>query len=841
MKSIGMKLTLLVICGLLIAIIVTTGVSIIIASNVITSEELSKMQTSADLESNKIDTWLMLQEANMITLANMISTDLELDPESMRPGFAKLIEDNESYSDVYMGFPDNTAVMGSGFPIENEYYWWKATERIWYKLAVSDINRAHVTSPYVDVSTGLLCITVSHAVVQDGVIVGVVGADVTIPELENIVMNVSIDGEGKAMLLSPDGEMIVSPDGYGPVDNEFLNITEINGGKFTGLWNHIRSSKEAILTDSMDGLKNYHATSTITSTGWFLVAIMNESVVTRPIINLLFVIIPISFGITLIMALVMFLAVSRLITKPIKSLAEIAGNVAHGNLNVNISAKSRDEIGQLSESFAEVVRIIHTLVQELKDMGHAFSVDGDIDVKADDSMFSGSYKEVVGAVNDLVGGIVSDVLMLMEAMNEFGKGNLSTEIKKMPGKKVIINENLNTLRANIQSVSNDINQLAENVIIGNLSYKIEESRYSGDWRALTINMNKVMDAVYEPTNEIESVLKNVAMGLFDKRVNGNYQGDFLNMKNAVNTTIANMTSYIEEISSVLQKLSKNRLDQEIDRDYVGSFSIIKDALNNIFVTLNNVIGEIASAAEQVNFGAKSISDSSMTLAQGASDQAASVGRLNDMVEVISDTTSLNGENAEKAETLSVGSKSNAEKGDKDMQNMLVAMEGIKDSSEKITKIIKVTEEIAFQTNMLALNAAVEAARAGEHGKGFAVVAGEVRSLASRSQTAAKETAALIEESILRVDEGTQIAGKAAEAFRIIIDDVSKVADIITEIADASQKQLSAVSQVTEGLAQITEVVQQNSASSEETASASQQLSSQSDIMKNLVSVFAMKR
>jgi len=275
----------------------------------------------------------------------------------------------------------------------------------------------------------------------------------------------------------------------------------------------------------------------------------------------------------------------------------------------------------------------------------------------------------------------------------------------------------------------------------------------------------------------------------------------------------------------------------------GFVEIVQDITNleNTIEKLNELLLNISTAADQVSAGAKSISENSMALAHGTSEQASSIEELNATIATISESTLRNAESAKTAEKLSDHSKGSATKGDEDMKNMLASMEGIKESSEKITKIIKVIDDIAFQTNLLALNAAVEAARAGEHGKGFAVVAEEVRSLAGRSQTAAGETAELIEESINRVSEGTNIAGETAEALRDIVDDVSKVADIITDIAASSGEQASAIGQVTEGLSQITDVVQSNSATSEESAAASEQLSSQAETLNNLVIEFKMNK
>ena len=257
--------------------------------------------------------------------------------------------------------------------------------------------------------------------------------------------------------------------------------------------------------------------------------------------------------------------------------------------------------------------------------------------------------------------------------------------------------------------------------------------------------------------------------------------------------------------------------------------------------MNGALLEMRMAADQVAGGAKNVSDASVSLSQGAAEQAASVEQLSASIAEISSQTKSNAENAEHANGLTQEACDQAAVGDADMQAMLEAMEAINHSSENISKIIKVIDEIAFQTNILALNAAVEAARAGQHGKGFAVVAEEVRNLAARSAKAAKETTDMIEDSIKKVEGGREIAGKTAEALRTIRSQVNQVTELVAGIAKASQEQRLALEQINQGVLQVSQVVQGNSATSEEAASASQELSAQADRMQETAGRFRLEQ
>lgn len=289
-----------------------------------------------------------------------------------------------------------------------------------------------------------------------------------------------------------------------------------------------------------------------------------------------------------------------------------------------------------------------------------------------------------------------------------------------------------------------------------------------------------------------------------------------------------------------RKMAEGDLDINIDIQTKDEIGVLAKAFSTMAEKVNLAMTEINAASEQVAAGSNQVSDSSMSLSQGATEQASSIEELSASIEEIASQTKLNASHANEANIKSSEAKVHATRGNQQMALMLNSMSEINESSTNISKIIKVIDEIAFQTNILALNAAVEAARAGQHGKGFAVVAEEVRNLAARSAKAAKETTDLIEGSMVKVETGTKIANETAKALEEIVSSIETVTSLIDDISVASNEQSLGVEQINEGINQIGNVVQSTSATSQETAAASEELSSQAELLKSQVARFKLK-
>ena len=439
-------------------------------------------------------------------------------------------------------------------------------------------------------------------------------------------------------------------------------------------------------------------------------------------------------------------------------------------------------------------------------------------------------------------GISKPVKKLTNGLNLLAAGE--TNIPSMGIKsKDEIGQMRNAFRSIIESIKlldEDTQMLIEAATEGQLSVRADVGKHQGSYRRIIEGFNATLDAVTMPINEAAAVLSEVSQGNLDTCVTGDLKGDYTIIKSSLNETIQILKGYIREISAVLGEIADGNVNVEIVTEYRGDFTQLKNSINKIAVSLNNMLCDIGNASAQMSIGTQQLSEGSQVISQGASDQADAIVELSASLTQIADQTNQNAQRAGHANELARRVQNTAIMGDSDMKEMQKAMEEINASSENISKIIKVIDDIAFQTNILALNAAVEAARAGVYGKGFAVVAEEVRNLAARSAEAVKDTSELIEGSLKKVKTGTKIADKTAQALDQIVKGVEDAAKLVGDIAVASNEQALGIQQINRSIEQLSVVVQSNSATAQEAAAASEEVSSQSEMLKSMVDQFRLK-
>lgn len=348
----------------------------------------------------------------------------------------------------------------------------------------------------------------------------------------------------------------------------------------------------------------------------------------------------------------------------------------------------------------------------------------------------------------------------------------------------------------------------------------------------------IMNGVVNPIIDVTARLKALSDGDLSAETPVIHQKDEVGvLSESLAATVTSLRAYIEQISEALTMISEGNLAFEMDGEFRGDFVKIKESFNAILSQLRKTFGKISDSANTVTNGASQVASGSLLLSSGAARQSEAVSEVSNRIQTIVENISDSVRSASDTEVLAEDIEQQVNSCNHEMTKMLNSMEDISKSSAQISDIIRVIDDIAFQTNILALNAAVEAARAGDAGLGFAVVADEVRNLANMSADAAKQTSELIEDSLRNVKRGTVIAKTTAESLDKIVLGASEINNKVKSIAENAERQNSLISEIYESVNSVTVVIDNTTSTAEQSSAAAKDMSEQAEILRDMIDFF----
>jgi len=525
-----------------------------------------------------------------------------------------------------------------------------------------------------------------------------------------------------------------------------------------------------------------------------------------------------------------------------KEVNEVISIASQGDFSQRISLEGK--INTFKTIGEGINRILEFNQLAIKDLTRVFSAvaQGDLSQTVTNT-YTGELAHLKRDANITVQKLTEVTEEITVVAGAASQGNFSKRIDLVTkaGTFKIIGESINQVLESNQLVIRDLTRVFSSVAKGDLTQTITND-YLGDLKQLKQDANTTVQQLIDVTEEIDKVTKAASQGDFAQRVSlEKKMGTFKILSENINNVLKFNQLAIKDLTRVFSAVSQGDLTQTITNDYFGELKQLKHDANSTVQKLTETLNLITQSADVVNQAAAEISEGNNSLSQRTSEQAASLEETASSMEQMTMTVQQNAENAGQASQLAASAKGRAEQGNHVVKDAILAIGEIHKSSKKITEIISVIDEIAFQTNLLALNAAVEAARAGDQGRGFAVVATEVRNLAQRSAAAAKEIKLLIQDSNLKVEEGTKLANQSGEALEELVTAVKKVNDIVSEIAAASSEQSMGIAQVNKAVSQMDEMVEQNSALVEQSMAASESMKEQAQILREQVAFFNMGR
>ena len=523
------------------------------------------------------------------------------------------------------------------------------------------------------------------------------------------------------------------------------------------------------------------------------------------------------------------------LARPLRTLVDHFHAIGNGDYDQKIQQDRRDEVGQALKGLADMQAKLKADIGKTKKMAaENLRIRYALDSVSSNVMVSDVDGQIIYANEAVIG-------MFRRGVNEIRKDLPNFDPDQVRGANVdLFHRNPGHQRQMMEAMQSTYET---EIRIGGRTFKLIANPISDNEGERLGTVIEWADRTEElkVENEVSALVEGAVKGDFTRRVaTEELDGFFKRLGTGVNTLMEKTATGLGEVAKVLNAIAQGDLTRQVTGEYEGTFGELKRDTNNTADRLKELIGQIQESVDAINTAAKEIASGNTDLSQRTEEQASSLEETASSMEELTSTVKQNADNARQANQLSDTAQEVASQGGAKAKEAMAAMKAITESSEKISDIITVIDGIAFQTNILALNAAVEAARAGEQGRGFAVVAGEVRNLAQRSASAAKEIKTLINESSETIETGSTQVVEAGSKMEEIVDQVKRVSDLIAEIAAASDEQSSGIEQVNSAVTQMDEVTQQNASLVEEAAAAAESLEEQSQELARAVSVFRVE-
>ena len=515
----------------------------------------------------------------------------------------------------------------------------------------------------------------------------------------------------------------------------------------------------------------------------------------------------------------------------------VAKAFGEGNFEVPLEQFSGKK-AFINETLEKVRGNIKTFVSEMNNMSTAHDA-GDIDARMHEDKFVGTYRQMAHDLNSMINGHVDMNRKAIAVVEGFGAGNFDVVLEPLPGKKAFINHAIESTRSNIKTFVADMNAMSYAHDAGDIDKNMDEAKFSGTYKAMAQGVNEMIAGHVDMNKKAIEVVQGFGRGDFELQL-AQLPGKKAFINHAIEQVRSNLIALSRDVQILSEAAADGRVTTRADASkHYGDFRKIIEGFNATLETIVRPILAIKEAAEAINTAANEISSGNVDLSKRTEQQVSSLEKTASSMDELAATVKQNAESAKQANQLAGAASGVAIKGGEVVGQVVNTMSAINNSAKKIEDIISVIDGIAFQTNILALNAAVEAARAGEQGRGFAVVAGEVRNLAQRSATAAKEIKELIVDSVSKTAEGTAQVEQAGKTMQDIVASVKRVTDIMGEITAASSEQSAGIDQVNAAVASMDETTQQNAALVEQAAAAAESLAEQAGSLIEVVSAFKL--